>query len=52
MKLKFRREKGFWLSAICKGNGGVSSMVYSRVGSFWWALGAFFKFKMYKKALK
>lgn len=45
MKLKLYRKNNGWYSAILRGRGGMSSMVYSRIGKFWFVIGTFVKFK-------
>lgn len=41
MRIKLKRHKGQWFSALYRGNGGVSSMVVSRIGGLRQALGIF-----------
>jgi hypothetical protein len=51
MRLKLKRKNGIWLSAVLRGNGGVSSQVAGRGSqSLWYVLGVF-KLKNILKAL-
>ncbi len=41
MKLIFKRHKHEWQSGICRGKGGISSLIVGRVAPFLKALGVF-----------
>jgi hypothetical protein len=51
MKLIFKRHKKQWQSGICTGNGGVSSLVVGRLGTFWHCL-KIFSIKNIRKTLQ
>jgi hypothetical protein len=51
MKFIFKRSGKDWQSAICTGNGGVSSLVVGRLGTFWHCL-KIFSIKNIRKTLQ
>lgn len=57
MKLKLQKAgsltgNNWYTASIMRGNGGVSSLVQSRTGPFWWAFKVFLNPLNYWKALK
>lgn len=52
MKLKIKRKNGEWFTAMNRGNGGVSSLVVSRMGkSLLYVLGIFLSFHNWRLLL-
>lgn len=51
MKVRLKKlQNGEWQSGIYRGNGGISSLIVSRIGSFWHCFKIFINPKNYWKA--
>ena len=53
MKLKLKKDQGYWMAGIYRGKGGVSSLINVRHSkSFWEVIRVFFRIRNYIYLIK